>query len=969
MSQPLTDSTQPGPAGAFARRHIGLSPADEAKMLSRLGYASLADLAEAAVPPNVRDSTEVQLPPALGEAEVLAELRRLAALNSPGEPMIGLGYYGTVTPPVIRRNVLEDPAWYTAYTPYQPEISQGRLEALLNFQTMVADLTGLPTANASLLDEATAVAEAVTVMRRSAPSRASRVVLDADCLPQTIAVVQTRCEAAGVETVVCDLTSGLPDMDFFGVVLQYPGASGAVRDFRTLTERVRQLGALTTVAADLLALTLLTPPGEWGADLVVGSTQRFGVPLGYGGPHAGYIAVRAGLERSLPGRLVGVSVDAVGGLAYRLALQTREQHIRREKATSNICTAQVLLAVVASMYAVYHGPEGLTGIALAVHRRARILADALRRGGVEVVHDCFFDTILVRLPGRAEASVAAAARSGVHVRLVDADHVGVACSETTADDHLTAVLKAFGVDLPAEPALPSASLIETVPDALVRRTPFLLHPVFNSHRSETAMLRYLRKLSDRDYALDRGMIPLGSCTMKLNAAVEMEPISFGGFANLHPFAPPEAAQGYAQLISELEQWLADLTGYAAVSVQPNAGSQGELAGLLAIRAYHRSRGDEARDVCLIPSSAHGTNAASAVMSGMRVVAVASFSDGTVDLQDLRAKCEQHSDRLAAIMVTYPSTHGVYEEGITELCDVVHRHGGQVYVDGANLNALLGLVSPGRFGGDVSHLNLHKTFCIPHGGGGPGVGPVAVAPHLVPFLPSHPLHPDPRRRRGIGPVSAAPYGSAGILPISWAYVRLMSSSGLVQATMAAVLSANYIADRLSPYFPVLFTGQSGLVAHECILDVRPLTRATGVTVDDVAKRLIDYGFHAPTVSFPVAGTLMVEPTESEDLGELDRFCDAMIAIRGEIDEIGAGRVDVESSALRHAPHTAAALVGEWDRSYSREQAVFPSGIVAGKYWPPVARIDQAHGDRNLMCSCPPLEAYDHADPTPLPAGVP
>jgi glycine dehydrogenase len=968
MSQPFTDSPAPGVTGAFARRHIGLTPADQAKMLSEVGYATLEELVTAAVPPNVRDTSQVQLPPAISEAEVLAELRALAALNSPGEPMIGLGYYGTITPPVIRRNVLEDPSWYTAYTPYQPEISQGRLEALLNFQTMVADLTGLPTANASLLDEATAAAEAVTVMRRTVSGRASRILVDADCLPQTIAVIQTRGEAVGVETVVCDLAEGLPDTDFFGVVLQYPGASGAIRDFRALTEQVRAKGALTTVAADLLALTLLTPPGEWGADLVVGSTQRFGVPLGYGGPHAGYIAVRAGLERSLPGRLVGVSVDAAGGPAYRLALQTREQHIRREKATSNICTAQVLLAVVASMYAVYHGPEGLTDIALGVHGQARALADALQRAGVEVVHDSFFDTVLVRLPGRAKTAVSAASERGVHLRLVDADHVGVACSETTAEAHLEAVLQAFGVEPPFELALPSASLRETLPDALVRRSPFLLHPVFNSHRSETAMLRYLRQLSDRDYALDRGMIPLGSCTMKLNATVEMEPISFGGFANLHPFAPPGAAQGYVQLISELEQWLADLTGYAAVSVQPNAGSQGELAGLLAIRAYHRSRGDDARDVCLIPSSAHGTNAASAVMSGMRVVAVASFSDGTVDLDDLKAKCEAHSDRLAAIMVTYPSTHGVYEAGITELCDVVHRHGGQVYVDGANLNALLGLVSPGRFGGDVSHLNLHKTFCIPHGGGGPGVGPVAVAPHLVPFLPSHPLHPDPERRLGIGPVSAAPYGSAGILPISWAYVRLMSSAGLVQATTAAVLSANYIARRLSPYFPVLFTGQSGLVAHECILDVRPLTRATGVTVDDVAKRLIDYGFHAPTVSFPVAGTLMVEPTESEDLGELDRFCDAMIAIKGEIDEISAGRVDVESSALRHAPHTAAALVGEWDRPYSRAQAVFPGGVVTTKYWPPVARIDQAHGDRNLMCSCPPLEAYDDSGEARLAASV-
>ncbi|WP_214366381.1 aminomethyl-transferring glycine dehydrogenase [Pseudonocardia sp. H11422] len=951
----------PGPTTArsdadsdFARRHIGPSADDQAKMLAEVGYASLDELIDAAVPGGVRSDRPLRLPAAVSESEVLAQLRDLAALNSPGEPMIGLGYHGTITPGVIRRNVLESPAWYTAYTPYQPEISQGRLEALLNFQTMVGDLTGLPIANASLLDEGTAVAEAVTVMRRAARQRPARLVLDADCLPQTIAVVRTRCEAVGIEVVVADLSRGLPEVDCFGVVLQYPGASGAVRELAPLVAAAHESGALVTVAADLLALTVLAPPGEWGADIAVGSTQRFGVPLGYGGPHAAYIAVRTGLERSLPGRLVGVSVDAAGRPAYRLALQTREQHIRRDKATSNICTAQVLLAVIASMYAVYHGPDGLREIASRTHRRAAALAVRLRAGGVEIVHDSFFDTVLARVPGRAAEIVAAAAGHGVHLRGVDADHVGISCSETTTPAHLDTVAAAFGVS--AAPGDPGDGALPALPPALIRTTAYLTHPVFHRHRSETAMLRYLRRLSDRDFALDRGMIPLGSCTMKLNATTEMEPISFPGFADLHPFAPAAAAQGYLRLIAQLEDWLAEATGYARVSIQPNAGSQGELAGLLAIRGYHRSRGEGHRDVCLIPSSAHGTNAASAVMAGMRVVVVAARPDGTVDLDDLDRRCAEHADRLAAIMVTYPSTHGVYEEGITELCRTVHQHGGQVYVDGANLNALLGLAAPGAFGGDVSHLNLHKTFCIPHGGGGPGVGPVAVAAHLAPFLPSHPLHPDPARRDGIGPVSAAPFGSAGILPISWAYIRLMSAAGLTAATRAAVLSANYIAARLATHFPVLYTGEAGLVAHECILDLRPLTRATGVTVDDVAKRLIDFGFHAPTMSFPVAGTLMVEPTESEDLAEIDRFCDAMIAIRAEIDAVAAGTWTAESSPLRGAPHTVDALLGDWDRAYTREQAVFPAGRTADKYWPAVARIDQSHGDRNLVCSCPPPEAF-------------
>ncbi|KAA1429400.1 aminomethyl-transferring glycine dehydrogenase [Nocardioides antri] len=939
----------------FVSRHLGPDDAATATMLDRLGYPSIEALMADAVPAGIRTSEPLDLPAALSEAAVAEELRSLAAANRPGEPMIGLGYHATVTPPVVRRNVLEDPSWYTAYTPYQPEISQGRLEALLNFQTMISDLTGLPTSGSSLLDEGTAAAEALALVHRARRNLNGPFVIDADALPQTIDVVLTRAEAIGTEVVVADLTSGLPDGELAGVLIQYPGTSGRILDPRPLIEAVHERGGLAVVAADLLSLTLLEAPGSLGADVVVGSSQRFGVPLFYGGPHAGFMSVTAGLERQLPGRLVGVSQDAEGRPAYRLALQTREQHIRRDKATSNICTAQVLLAVTASMYAVYHGPEGLRQIATRTHRYAAVLAHALTAGGFAPTTEQFFDTLTVPVPGRAADVVTAARSLGVHLRLVDADTVALSTSECTTRSTVSTVLRAFGIEGTDIDGV-DRTTSDALPADLRRTTEFLTHPVFNTHHNETSMLRYLHRLSNRDYALDRGMIPLGSCTMKLNATTEMEPISLPGFADLHPFVPAGDAGGYRQLVAELESWLAEVTGYDTVSIQPNAGSQGEFAGMLAIRAYHDAKGEHARRVCLIPSSAHGTNPASAVMAGMSVVVVKANDDGTVDLDDLRAKCEQHADTLAAIMVTYPSTHGVYEETITELCEIVHAHGGQVYIDGANFNALLGYAKPGQFGGDVSHLNLHKTFCIPHGGGGPGVGPVAVREHLAPYLPSHPLHPEESKREGVGAISAAPYGSTGILPISWAYVRMMGAEGLAQATAVAVLSANYVAARLGEHFPVLYRGDSGLVAHECILDLREITRQTGVTVDDVAKRLIDYGFHAPTMSFPVAGTLMVEPTESEDLAELDRFCDAMSAIKGEIDRVVSGEWKVDDSPLHHAPHTARALVGEWDRAYSREEAVFPSGISGDKYWPPVARIDQAYGDRNLVCSCPPVDAY-------------
>jgi glycine dehydrogenase len=939
----------------FAQRHIGPSDDDQAQMLKAVGYASLDELTSAALPAGLAADRELNLPGPLTEEQALAELRRLAGRNQVLTSMIGLGYYATVTPAVIRRNLLENPAWYTAYTPYQPEISQGRLEALINFQTVVEDLTGLPVAGASMLDEATAAAEAMTMARRVAGQ--GRIFLaDADCLPQTLAVLATRAEPLGIELVVASVTPELvaaqPDGELFGVLLQYPGASGAVRDLAPAIEAARGRGAVAAVAADLLALTLLRPPGELGADIAVGTAQRFGVPMGFGGPHAGYICVRDALKRQLPGRLVGVSVDADGHPAYRLALQAREQHIRREKATSNICTAQVLLAVIAAMYAAYHGPDGLTAIAGRVHRRAAVLAQTLRDEGLAVDVPEFFDTVRVLLPGAAAGAVARARAAGYNLLQDGPDAVQIACDETTTEDQLRAVAGALaGRDVQLAADAPDA-----LPGGLRRDSDFLTHPVFHTHRSETAMLRYLRRLADFDIALDRSMIPLGSCTMKLNAAAEMEPISWLEFAGLHPFAPAEQAAGYLELIGGLEDALAEITGYDAVSVQPNAGSQGELAGLLAIRQYHASRGEPGRNVCLIPESAHGTNAASAVLAGLRVAVVKCGHDGAIDVGDLRAKLDAHAGNVAAIMLTYPSTNGVFEETVGQVCAEVHAEGGQVYVDGANLNALVGLARPGNFGADVSHLNLHKTFCIPHGGGGPGVGPVAVLAHLRPFLPGHPFFGQPGP---VGPVAAAPYGSAGILPISWAYIRMMGAEGLRRATGVAILSANYVARRLDPHFPVLYTGRDGLVAHECILDLRTITSQTGITAEDVAKRLIDYGFHAPTMSFPVAGTLMVEPTESEDLAELDRFCDAMIAIRQEIAKVASGESDPADNPLKNAPHTAAMLLaGDWAHPYEREQAAYPlPGDRRGKYWPPVRRIDQAYGDRNLACACPPPSAFE------------
>ena len=941
--------SMPNPRESFVDRHIGPRQLDIEKMLATVGASSVDDLINQTIPENILD-TRLDLPAPMSERDVIARLDELASKNRVVTSLIGLGYHDTITPPVVQRNVLENPAWYTAYTPYQPEISQGRLEALLNFQTMVSDLTGLDIANSSLLDEPTAAAEAMAMCRRRGPSGRNVFYLDDDCHLPTIAVVKTRAEAVGVEVRM--LSEGVDPEESFGVLIQYPGSTGQIADHRDLVELFHDAGAHVAVASDLLALSLLTPPGEWSADIAVGSAQRFGVALGYGGPHAGFIATRESMVRQLPGRLVGVSKDSAGRVAYRLALQTREQHIRREKATSNVCTAQVLLAVMAGFYGCWHGPDGIRAIASEVHRLTNMLAASLIGEGLELVGSTWFDTVTVRTPGQADRVVAGALEAGVNIGRVDSDHVRIALDETTTEEVLARALRGFGIE---EVAPDGAS---GIPDEMSRQTEFMTHEVFNRYHSEHEMLRYLRRLADRDLALDRSMIPLGSCTMKLNGTTEMIPITWPAFASIHPYAPPDQAAGYRDLVSELSEALAAATGYDTVSLQPNAGSQGEFAGLLAIRGYHRSRGEGSRDVCLIPASAHGTNAASAVMAGMRVVVVATDERGNVDLEDLRTKAVQHADSLAAAMVTYPSTHGVFEEGIRELCDVVHRYGGQVYIDGANLNALVGLARPADIGADVGHLNLHKTFTIPHGGGGPGVGPVGAKKHLAPFLPNHPLDSGAGPETGVGAISGAPFGSAGVLPIPYAYMLLMGAEGLRRASRVAILSANYLARRLDPYFPVLYAGKGGRVAHECILDLRPMTKRTGITAEDAAKRLADYGFHAPTLSFPVVGTLMVEPTESESLEELDRFCEAMIAIASEAARVESGEWSREDNPLVNAPHTAHDIAAEsWDHPYSREVAAFPlTSLRSDKYWAPVSRIDGVEGDRNLMCSCPPLGDY-------------
>jgi glycine dehydrogenase len=953
---------------AFIDRHIGPASGEQHEMLAALGFTSREALMDAVIPADIRRRETLPLGPFAAprsEAEALAALRALADKNQVFRSYIGQGYYGTHTPGVILRNVLENPAWYTAYTPYQPEISQGRLEALLNFQQMIIDLTGLAVSNASMLDEASAAAEAMTLLLRAGKSKSKLFYVADDVLPQTIEVIRTRAEPVGIEVVVgpaADAAALATARGLFGVMLQYPGANGEVRDYRALAASIHAAGGHVIVAADLLALTLLAAPGEWGADVAVGNTQRFGVPMGFGGPHAGYLAVRDEFKRQMPGRLVGVTLDAQGKPALRLALQTREQHIRREKATSNICTAQALLAIMASMYAVYHGPQGLRTIALRVNRMATILAAGLRELGYRIVNDTAFDTLTVATGQHTAALHAAAQHRSINLRRIDAKQLGISVDETTTRADLAALWAVFAeiagaAEMPDVEKL-DASVGELMPAALARATPYLTHPVFNRYHSEHEMLRYLRSLADKDLALDRTMIPLGSCTMKLNATSEMIPVTWPEFAQIHPFAPDTQTLGYREMIAQLEAMLVACTGYAAVSLQPNAGSQGEYAGLLIIRAYHASRGESHRNVCLIPASAHGTNPASAQMAGMQVVVVACDAQGNVDLSDLKTKAEQHAADLAAIMITYPSTHGVFEARVREICEVVHANGGQVYVDGANMNAMVGLTAPGQFGGDVSHLNLHKTFCIPHGGGGPGVGPVAVGAHLAPFLPNHRSTGYVRDARGIDAVCAAPYGSAAILPISWMYIAMMGAAGLSAATENAILSANYVAKRLNAHFPVLYTGPGGLVAHECILDLRPIKESSGITVDDVAKRLMDYGFHAPTMSFPVPGTLMMEPTESESKAELDRFIDAMIAIRAEIRAVESGQADREDNPLKHAPHTAAVVAAnEWPHAYSRESAAYPlATLVSNKYWPPVGRADNVYGDRNLFCSCIPVSDY-------------
>jgi len=932
----------------FRFRHIGPDATEQKAMLDYLGIASLSELMEKALPDAIKFEGESKLPDAISEDDALARLREIGSKNRITQSFIGLGYYGTRTPGVIKRNVLENPSWYTAYTPYQPEISQGRLEAIINFQTMVTDLTGMKTANASMLDESTAVVEAMLVARRSADSKSDVFFVDSDMFPQTKQLLEHRAEPMGIVIKYFDAAKPEElDEECFGAVIQYPGASGRIIDFDNLFAKVHEFGGLAIAAADLMALTLITPPGEKGADVVCGTTQRFGVPMGFGGPHAGYLAVRDKLERTMPGRLVGVSVDAEGAPAYRLTLQTREQHIRRERATSNICTAQVLLAVMAGMYAVYHGPEDLKAIAKEIHDKATALAKVLTEVGFTLQHENFFDTIRL-INTDAEKFFEAARAKDLTVLKVDSETLGISVDESTTWQHLAELASAFGARAPKP---------EDAQDRLRnhRESKYLEHPVFNTHHSETAMLRYLKKLADFDYALDRGMIPLGSCTMKLNSVTEMEAVTWPEFASLHPFAPAADTQGYLELIAELTSWLSDITGYEAVSLQPNAGSQGELAGLMAIRGYHRSRGDFKRNICLIPSSAHGTNAASAVLAGLEVVVIGCDNDGNVDVLDLKQKIAEFEDTLAALMITYPSTHGVYEEAVVEICDLVHAAGGQVYIDGANTNAVVGYAKFGEFGGDVSHLNLHKTFCIPHGGGGPGVGPVVARPHLAQFLPGHSMAQ--AELPNYGPVSAAPFGSPSILPISWAYIQMMGSGGLQDATAVAVLSANYVAKKLSDAYPLLYTGKNGLIAHEAVIDIRPLQKVAGISNDDVAKRLVDYGFHAPTMSFPVAGTLMIEPTESEPMEELERFISAMLAIRAEAQKVQDGIWPQEDNPLVNSPHTASHLTGEWTHPYSREEAVFPTDSQRrSKYWPPVRRIDGVFGDRNLTCTCPPIESF-------------
>jgi len=950
---------------AFVERHIGPNDAEIAHMLQVIGHDSLDGMTDAIVPGNIKSPAPLALPEAITEVEALAKIRLIADRNEVFRSFIGQGYYGTHTPNVILRNILENPAWYTAYTPYQAEISQGRMEALINFQTLVADLTGMEIANASLLDEATAAAEAMTLAKRSAKSKSNVFFVSNNVHPQTLEVLRTRAEPMGIELHVGDDSEALA-LDSYGVLLQYPDTFGRIGDHQALADAVHARNGIVAVAADLLALTLVKSPGEWGADIVVGNSQRFGVPYGFGGPHAAFMACRDAYKRSMPGRLIGVSVDAEGKPAYRLTLQTREQHIRREKATSNICTAQVLLAVMASMYAVYHGPEGLTRIARRTHRLATLLASALRDAGVEV-GDGFFDTLhITGVDAAALHAKAGAAR--INLRAIDAGSVGISLDETTTREDIVALAKLFGATLADIDAL-DAKTRDALPASLLRTSDFLTHPVFNTHHSEHEMLRYMRSLADKDLAMDRTMIPLGSCTMKLNATAEMIPVTWPEFGNIHPLAPATQTTGYKQLIGELEAMLVECTGYDAVSLQPNSGAQGEYAGLLAIRAYHRSRGEGHRDICLIPESAHGTNPASAQMCGMQVVVTKCDANGNVDVEDIRKQAEKYSNRLAALMITYPSTHGVFEEDIVAICEIVHAHGGQVYTDGANMNALVGVAKPGHWGSDVSHLNLHKTFCIPHGGGGPGVGPCAVKSHLAPFLPKEltlpPLAGEGARRADggalrteVGMVSAASFGSASILPISWMYITLMGTTGLRKATQVALLNANYIARKLAPHYETLYTGRNGLVAHECILDLRSLKDATGIGAEDVAKRLIDFGFHAPTLSFPVAGTLMVEPTESESQHELDRFIDAMIAIRDEIRAVEDGRLDREDNPLKHAPHTATmVMASEWTHAYPRELAAFPlATLKLQKYWSPVARVDNVHGDKNVFCSCIPINDF-------------